>query len=285
MRDLGVLGAEVEVVARSPESRGRARDGGAVGIVGTISELGSLDGVVVASPTSTHADVLWEALDLGVPVYVEKPMVTRPEDADALAAAAGDRLFVMDKWRHHPGIQMLAELAKSGRLGTVTQVQTRRLGWGNHHPDVDMFWTLAPHDLSIVLEILGTLPPATAAVGEIVPGGLVDFTGLLGDTPAAVVNVSARHHERNRSVRVHGTDGVAVMEDAYSDSVVLVRGHDPDEPEPEVIEVSTEWPLVRELRAFLEHLEGGPPPKSSAVDGALIVRRLTELRALAGFDS
>ena len=240
--------------------------------------------MVVATPTSTHAVVLNEVIEREVPVYVEKLMVTRPEDAEALVAAAADRLFVMDKWRYHPGVEQLAELVRNGELGTVTQVQTRRLGWGNHHPDVDMFWTLAPHDLSIILEVLGRLPEATAAVGEVTPGGLVDFTGFLGDGPSAVVNVSSRHVVRDRSIRVVGTEAVATLESAYSETVLVAHGHDPDEADVQNIEIDTEWPLVRELRAFLGHVKGGPPPKSSATDGALIVRRLNELRALAGLD-
>lgn len=284
LRDLGVLGASVEVVARSDESVGRAREGGATRVVSTVADLGEVDAVVVATPTSTHAVVLNEVIEREVPVYVEKPMVTRPEDAEALVAAAADRLFVMDKWRYHPGVEQLAELVRNGELGTVTQVQTRRLGWGNHHPDVDMFWTLAPHDLSIILEVLGRLPEATAAVGEVTPGGLVDFTGFLGDGPSAVVNVSSRHVVRDRSIRVVGTEAVATLESAYSETVLVAHGHDPDEADVQNIEINTEWPLVRELRAFLGHVKGGPPPKSSATDGALIVRRLNELRALAGLD-
>jgi predicted dehydrogenase len=48
--------------------------------------------------------------------------------------------------------------------------------------------------------------------------------------------------------------------------------------------VSTELPLLRELRAFLDHLDGGPPPLSSAADGAAIVDALATLRELAGLD-
>ena len=50
---------------------------------------------------------------------------------------------------------------------------------------------------------------------------------------------------------------------------------------PEHRQISTEMPLLRELRAFLEHLEGGPPPRSSAAEGVEIVTRIAELRRLA----
>ena len=65
LRDLVALGCDVPVVARSEASRERARDGGAERIVGDFSELGAVDGVVVATPTATHAEVAEEALELG----------------------------------------------------------------------------------------------------------------------------------------------------------------------------------------------------------------------------
>ena len=73
--------------------------------------------------------------------------------------------------------------------------------------------------------------------------------------------------------------GVALLADGYSDHVLVQRD---DAGEPERREIATELPLLRELRAFVKHLQGGPPPRSSATEGALAVRRIAELRALAG---
>ena len=53
-------------------------------------------------------------------------------------------------------------------------------------------------------------------------------------------------------------------------------------PSPRSGPISTELPLLRELRAFVEHLRGGPPPRSSAREGAEIVETIAELRSLAG---
>jgi predicted dehydrogenase len=84
-----------------------------------------------------------------------------------------------------------------------------------------------------------------------------------------------------REVRVSFEGGTAWLADGYDEEIVVARGF-PGEHEPERRPISAEWPLERELRAFVEHLAGGPPPRSSAADGLLIVRRLAELRELAG---
>ena len=43
-------------------------------------------------------------------------------------------------------------------------------------------------------------------------------------------------------------------------------------------------PLLAELRAFVEHLRGGPPPRSSAADGVAVVEAVAGTIALAGVE-
>ena len=72
---------------------------------------------------------------------------------------------------------------------------------------------------------------------------------------------------------------MAWLADAYADHIA-VAPTGVDEAERRI--VSTELPLLRQLRVFVEHLDGGPPPRSSAAEGVEIVRRIAELRTLAG---
>ncbi len=117
LRDLRELGAEVMVVARSPESRATAQTGGAVSIHGDVRDLPPADGYVVATTTSTHADIVEALLPTGRPIFVEKPLCDDPARARSIADRAGERVFSMDKWRYHGGVLKLAELHRQGFLG------------------------------------------------------------------------------------------------------------------------------------------------------------------------
>jgi predicted dehydrogenase len=282
LRDLVTLGCVVAVVARSEESRVRAREGGAAAIVADVASLPKLDGVVVATTTSTHARVIDELLERDVPIFTEKPLTDDPVAAAGLAERAPDRLFVMDKWRYHPGVLELAAIAREERLGRVSRLSTVRIGWGNPHDDVDAVWVLAPHDLSIALEVMGVVPRPRHATAQVLGGEILGLTAVLGaDGWWQALDVSARSPQRTRRVELHCAEGVAVLAGGWDEHVSIFR-EGADGPEETRVETPGELPLLAELRAFVDHLAGGAAPKSSAAEGAAIVAALADLRRLAG---
>ncbi|MDS4031579.1 MAG: Gfo/Idh/MocA family oxidoreductase [Candidatus Contendobacter sp.] len=286
LRDLTQLGCEAWVVADSSSSVANATVYGARHIVSKIDELPShLKGYIVAVPSSLHKDIVIRLLDRQRPIYVEKPLTVDCESAHFLVKTAGERVFVMDKWRYHPAIEMLAGMISDGELGQVRTIRTRRVGWGNPHGDVDTVWILLPHDLSIILHLLGCLPKPRWAVGEwVAQGQMCSLSGVLGDDPRVWVEVSSSIPVRERSVCVVFDQGTAMMADPFADHVLIQPGCGLDQ-QALVVEkrpISTEMPLFRELRAFLAHLRGGPPPFSSATDGAIIVETIVAMREMAG---
>jgi predicted dehydrogenase len=282
LRDLAELGCSVSVVARSGAGVANAREGGAATIVPSVAELPEVAGVVVVTPTRAHVETVDAALDRGVPVFVEKPMASDPAAADRLAAAAGDRLFVMDKWRYHAGVGALRDIAASGELGAVLGLACVRDGRGDFRDDADTIWRHLPHDLAIALEVLGDLPPARAAVAEVVDGVPVGMQAMLGARGGPWVSVahSATAPERRRETRLCCEHGTAWLAGGYDEHVTLERGVPGAELERRP--ATGEMPLLAELRAFVAHLGGAPPPRSSAAEGAETVRRIGELRSLAG---
>jgi len=281
LRDLLALGCDVQVVALHEESAARARAIGAASVVASIEALADVDGIVVVTPATAHAAVVDQALACGVPVFVEKPLCPDPADASRLASSGAGRLFVMDKWRYHPGVLALAGIAGDGSLGHVRGLRTIRVGWGPRHDDVDATWVLAPHDLSIALEILGQVPRAAAARGS---GDLTRGVVLHGLLEAAgtwhALEISDRSPQSIRRVELHCAEGVAILAGGWDDHVTLHRSG--EDPAGSRIETPGELPLLAELRAFVDHLDGGPPPRSSAAEGAAVVGAIAALRSLAG---
>ncbi len=211
-------------------------------------------------------------------------MTTDVESARRLTREAGDRIFVMHKWRYHPGIAALADAVTAGELGEVQALRSYRLGWGKLQRDVDALWYLAPHDLSIAQHVLGFVPRARYAMQISRGSARQEIVGLLQDGPggpAVMIDLGEAHPINRRSVVVIGTDGSAQLNGSYDDRVTLAFHRDGKSIERPI---GTELPLLRELRAFLDYLRGGPPPLSSAEEGLVIVERIAELRALAGIE-
>lgn len=257
LRDLIALSCDVPVIARSDRSRERAGDGGAETVVADVASLGAVDGVVVATPTATHAEVAEEALELGVPVFVEKPLTADVASARRLAAAAPDRLFVMDKWRYHPGVSGLARIARSGELGPVVGINSRRVTLGHRYSDVDTVWIHAPHDLAIALEVLGPVPQPRHAVPALVGGEPAGLTAILGESPWMVLEVSTLAPAHRRELRLVCEGGVAQLDGGYTDAVVIGHAGKIDEDSVERRAVAGELPLPAELRAFVSTCGGG----------------------------
>ena len=284
LRDFLSLQAEVTVVATGNDAGVAAQSGARV--VAGVHELPQVDGIVVVTPTSTHADVIESVLPRGVRIFCEKPLCDDPRRARRLASAGGDRLFVMDKWRYHCGVRELAAIARSGELGAVVGLRTLRIGYGHDYRDTDCVWTLLPHDLAIAAEILGGLPAPCHAVADLANGEPMGLFAVSANNPGPwhVVELSVRSPQRQRAVKLLCADGVAILEDAYADHIVIVNNPKAMTEEPPAVRrpIARDMPLLAEVAAFLDHLKGGPPPKSSAAEAAEAVVTIAEIRRLAG---
>jgi predicted dehydrogenase len=285
LRELLALDASVVVVDPSPSVR-RAAAALNAEVAETIDAAATVDGWIVATPASTHVEVLDEiaaVADPGARVFCEKPFTTDLAAAERLARAFGTRLSVMHVWRYHPGIELLGEIARSGGIGDVHGIHSTRANWTSPRRDTDTTWTMVPHDLTIAREVLGAIPPPRAAVADTREGRALGLWALLGggDAPFLAIEAANRVADKRREVRVHGSTGVAVLADLDVDFVELWRGDDL-EPDIERVAFTPAQPLRRELEVFMASVLGGDPPKTDAAEGVEVVRVITQLRALAG---
>jgi predicted dehydrogenase len=282
LRDLVELGCVVVVADPDPAVVGGALAAGAREVVDDVTRLPAVEGIVVSSPTRTHGAAVEAGLVRDdVPIFVEKPITTDLDALETWASIASDRVFEMHKWRSHPGVEALASLARSGALGAVRSLHTERIGWVGAHHDVDPIWLLAPHDLSIGLEILGELPqPVSARITEVagVPAAL---NGRLGPSPTFTLELSGRSRVVRRRVHLRCDDGEATLPDPYATDLLVIRTSSGGRCSEERVPLEQEPPLRRELRSFLDHLAGGPPPRSSLDDSVAVISAIVALRRLA----
>lgn len=282
-RDLDACGASVIAVSRSEESSRRALESPHVAsCVRAVDELPEVRGVVVCTPTSAHAQAILDVVALGVPVFVEKPMTNDPVEARRLVDRLGDRLFIMDKWRYHPGVEELGRIAAESRFGAVRGLRTIRLGSSISHDDVDAVWVLAPHELSIGLEIFGRQLSPVSAVATEINGDLCQLSAHLGTTPWHALEISSIAPRHIRTIDLICEHGVVSLPDPYADHLEVTSIEDPA-ADPLAIPISTELPLLRELQTFLDYATGqGPAPRSTAADGLWNVETIAQLRELSG---
>lgn len=282
LRDLKTLGAVVHAVANSDASIARATTGGAETIVRAPELLPqSCAGFVIANRTISHLDAIETLLPRGKSIFSEKPLGTDVQRMRALPRTAERLVFVMHKWRYHPGVLALAQMAREQMYGPLLGLRTFRTGWGNPHPDVNSLWILAPHELSIALEITGEIPQLVSAFADpLWPGADAAIAYLRTVTGVPVVlETSSAHSIPVRRVIARFQDAVCVLDSADYTALSVARFPD---GERTVVRVSDELPLIAELRCFIAHVQGGKPPVTSLQDEIRIVETISAIEAHLG---
>jgi predicted dehydrogenase len=259
---------------------------------------GPVEAVAVATPVNTHYPLVKQALLAGKHVIVEKPLTSNVRQAAelvALAEARGLMLMVGHTFLFEPAVEALRDLVRSGELGDVWHITTRRLNLGLFRPDVNVLWDLAPHDLSILLEVLGSEPTAVSARGAChVQPGIQDVAYVELRFPGDVmahVHVSWLDPGKVRRMTVVGSQKMAVYDDTepekllvYDRAVVPMDGEGPDAA-PELlyrfgdatgIPLPPAEPLRRQCSYFLECVSTGARPRPHGREGMAIVHILEQ---------
>ncbi len=153
------------------------------GVVGRYSRIGTtdrldeilddpaVDAVAIATPAATHSGLIERCLQAGRHVLVEKPLALRAADAErlvAIAHRAGLVLMCDHTYCYTPAVAELRRLLHSGEVGEVQFIDSVRINLGLVQPDADVLWDLAPHDLSILENVLppGIVPVSVSAHGS-----------------------------------------------------------------------------------------------------------------------
>lgn len=246
-----------------------------------------VDGVIVASPAGTHADILIAALDAGKAVLVEKPVVTsRGDVARVRAALAGRPASILVGHTHlfHPAFRALCREAAA--LGPVRSVRSSAGAPGPYRRDASVLWDWGPHDLAMCLALLPGAARLTGARREarkVVDGVAAERLVLdlaFGDVPANVT-VSTLD-ERHRVFAAAFDAGTLVFRDFVPDKLVrLPPGVDIAAPGTP-IEIGAEMPLTRMVLDFAQCIRTGSTDRRSIDIGLAVVDLLADAEAMLG---
>jgi predicted dehydrogenase len=245
--------------------------------------------VVIATPAETHYNVVRQALQAGKDVFVEKPLALTYDEGAQLVRLAERRqriLMVGHVLEYHPAILCLRELVSAGEIGKVRYVYSNRLSLGKIRREENILWSFAPHDIAIILRLMGSMPfEVTACGGSYLQPNIPDVTvtNLLFDNGVrAHIFVSWLHPFKEQRLVVIGSRKMASFDDVskkltlYDQRVEFTNGGDPAPVKGAGVEVPFDAaePLRLECQAFLEAVATRLPPLTNGPSGLRVLKVL-----------
>ncbi len=248
----------------------------------------AIKGVMVATPAETHYEVACEAIAAGRDTYVEKPLTIDVDQAADLidrAERAGRLLMVGHVLEYHPAILKLHQLIEEGALGKLRYVISNRLNLGKIRTEENALWSFAPHDVSVILRLVGDLPfEVVATGGAYITPNVADVTvsQLLFDNGVrSHIFVSWLHPFKEQKLVVIGSKSMATYDDVTKELLLYDLQFEWKEGEPVPtkspgvpVEFPDKEPLAEECIHFLECIESRKTPRTDGWNGLRVLQIL-----------
>ncbi|MCL4825745.1 MAG: Gfo/Idh/MocA family oxidoreductase [Caldilinea sp.] len=188
-----------------------------------------LDAVVIATPARTHYTLARMALDAGKHLFVEKPLTMDVSEGEQLVAHAhqsGLTLMVGHVFEYNPAVAYIKQMIDGGDLGDLFYLYSRRVNLGRLQSDVNALWSIAPHDISIALHLLGQMPEAVRCQGASCLNGIVEdvvfLTMFFPNNVLCHVHASWLDPSKTREMTVVGSQKMVVYDDVSAEGKVRV---------------------------------------------------------------
>ncbi|MDR1584904.1 MAG: Gfo/Idh/MocA family oxidoreductase [Prevotellaceae bacterium] len=229
------------------------------------------DGYTVATPAPTHHAIAKKLLSEGLNVLVEKPMTLSAETSADLVATAernGAQLMVGHVLLFHPAIRKIKEVINAGKIGQLYYLYSTRLNLGTVRTEENVFWSFAPHDISVLDYLVGSPTVGIESKGsKFLQKNVYDYTMTQLTYPNNVqahIFVSWLHPFKEQRLVVIGSRGMITFEDSsaekeikfYDKHIEFEAGNPVKVENPtEIIAYDKKQPLTEELTYFVEHLD------------------------------
>ena len=220
------------VVDPNPAARAQAEQRYGCATAARLDEIladPALAGVVVATPARTHFTLARDALAAGKHVLVEKPLTMDLDEGAALIALARQQqltLMVGHVFEYNPAVRYIKTLIEQGELGEIFYLYSRRVNLGRVQSDVNALWSIAPHDISIVLYLLGQMPDAVRCQGASCLNDNVEdvvfLTLFFPNNLLCHVHASWLDPSKTREMTVVGSHKMVVYDDVSAEGKVRI---------------------------------------------------------------
>jgi len=256
-----------------------------------------IDAVMVATPVHLHHEMGKKSLLAGKHTFIEKPMApsaTQCQELIELAEKNRRTLMVGHTFIYSSPVRRIKEIIDCGDIGTVQYISSRRLNLGLFQKDINVTWDLAPHDISIILYLLGKVPVAVNCQGKAnVNKGIEDVTNMSLDFAGggfATIHSSWLDPNKVREMVIVGSKRMIVYND--NEPLEKIKIYDKRVETPPHYDTFAEFhysyhygdmyapyikqtePLKVECQHFLDCIRTGARPLTSGVEGLQVVRIL-----------
>ena len=256
-----------------------------------------LDAVIISTPPKTHFPIAKECLLNDLHVFVEKPITLNSRDAEELIDLAEERgltLMVGHTFEYNSSVQAMKDFIDDGELGDLYYIDAARLNLGLFQHDSNVLWDLAPHDLSILMYLLGQKPISVSAHGmPCAFEGIYDLAKLsllFPNNLMAYIHVSWIDPAKVRRVTVVGSKKMAVFNDLGIDGKIKIYDKGVEAPaytngfnefqynyrsgDITIPKISYDEPLRTECQHFIDSVVNQAEPKSSGRSGLAVIKIL-----------
>lgn len=247
----------------------------------------AIEAVAIATPAERHGAMVREALLAGKDVFVEKPLCLSVEEGGELVRLAEQSrriLMVGHLLWYHPAVVKLKEMIDGGDLGRIQYVYSNRLNLGKIRREENILWSFAPHDLSVILGLLGEMPNEIQAQGgNYLHQQIADVTVSLLSFPSGVkahIYVSWLHPFKEQKLVVVGDRKMAVFDDVEKKDKLLLyphsiewKNHVPlaNKAEAQPVPFEPVEPLRAECQHFLDCIGTGTQPRTDGREGLRVL--------------
>ena len=250
----------------------------------------NFDGFTIATPAETHFEITSKIIKAKKHVLVEKPLTLNSAEAielNRLAKENNVNLMVGHVLLFHPAFQKIKAMINEGTLGKLQYLYSNRLNLGTIRTEENVFWSLAPHDISLFQHFVGLEACKITSRGmDIIQDGIHDTTMTTIEYPENIMGhifVSWLHPFKEHRFIVVGSRGMIRFEDSadgkpliyYDKSIVWEDGIPKPINGPSWhVEYKSQMALTEELKYFVDHLDGTPVEIADGVSGGEVIKIL-----------